>query len=210
LTRLWRTVIVVALFGIAVAVLVPSSVSSAFLGRLSASDMSLSGGNAFDRANLYAVAMGLVGKMPILGYGARMMTVFNQSFVSHGYGSVIIYTHSLYTSILLSTGFLGLVSLAWLTVAVVAMPISWTIRRRGASPELRALGGILAVVMLVWAVNEAKSEFIRQSFYVDLMAFTFGIVSSHFWLSRRSSQAHESPASSNRPSAMLSDGGMRN
>jgi len=127
-----------------------------------------------------------VGEMPVLGYGANMMTVFE-----HSWGAPIASPHSLYMTTLLTAGFLGLAGLAWLLLALVAMPISCALRRRGGRTELRALGGILAVVMLVWVANEVKIEFLRQSFYVDLMAFLFGLVSSLYWLSRKPENGHQ-------------------
>jgi len=183
LARAGRAVLVMGLVGIVVAALVPSSVSSAYLDRFRSSELSQRG-DFYNRGPLYRTAWGLVGEMPTLGYGANMMTVFDQSW-----GAPIPSPHSLYLTTLLTAGFLGLAGLAWLLLRLVAMPISCALRRRGGRTELRALGGILAVVMVAWVANEVKIEFLRHSFYVDLMAFLFGLVSSLFWFSRRSEHA---------------------
>jgi len=178
LARVWRVLLVIGLVVIALAVLVPSSVTSAYLDRFLKTN-ELFSGDVFNRYKLYANGWSLVGEMPTLGYGANMRTVFQQSW-----GQLVDWPHSLYMTTLLTAGFLGLVALAWLVVGLVAMPVSCTFRRRWAQTDVRALAGILAVVIVVWVLNEAKIEFLRSSFYVDLMAFLFGLISSLFWLSR--------------------------
>jgi len=193
--------LIIGLIGVAVAALVPSAVSSAFLGRLSLPDVSLSG-NFFNRGDLYRTSWGLVGKMPAFGYGANMNTVFGQSW-----GGLIIWPHSLYMTTLLTAGFVGLPVLAWLLFGLVAMPVRCALHRRVGGAELRALGSILAVVIVCWVVNEVKIEFLRQVFYVNLMAFLFGLVSSLFWLSRHSDHGQHRVARRDGSSAEAPRGG---
>ena len=201
LARAGRVVLVFGLVGAAVVVLVPSSVNSAYLDRFSLPEVSLSG-NFFNRGNLYRTSWDLVGDMPASGYGANMMTVFEQSW-----GAPVVSPHSLYMTTLLTAGFMGLAGLAWLLFALVAMPLSCALRRRGGRTELRALGSILAVVMVSWVLSEVKIEFLRQIFYVDLMAFLFGLVSSLFWLSRKPESDHQGVGLRKSPSTGGSTGG---
>jgi O-antigen ligase len=189
--RLWRLLGVIALMGILVTAFVPSSVSSSYLQRFTQSDVSLSG-NAFNRGELYATGWSLVDEMPPQGYGANMITVFDRAWGGSLGIAELTSPHSLYMTTLLTAGFPGLIALAWLAVAVLAMSFSCALRRRGASADVRALGAILATVLVVWVVTEVKIDFVRHSFYVDLLAFLFGIVSSLFWLSRESAPSHQS------------------
>lgn len=183
-----RAVLVVVVLGVVIATLVPSSVTSAFLGRFASPAVTHDVG-FINRGPLYIAAWGLTDNMPAFGYGANMMRVFQQRW-----GSPIVSPHSLYMSVLLTAGCLGLAILVWLLLGLVSMSLSCALGRRVGQTELRSLGGILAVVIVCWILNEVKIEFLRQGFYVDLMAFLFGLVSSLFWLSRSPEQARPTAA----------------
>ena len=79
--RVGRVLLGIGLVIIVLAAFVPSTVTAAYLHRFTLPEVSLSG-NFFNRGLLYRTSWSLIGGMPILGYGANMMTIFQQRFMA--------------------------------------------------------------------------------------------------------------------------------
>ena len=177
-TRLWRLVAGTVLGAIAVLWLVPGSVTAGFLSRFQSSDFSLTSPNALNRLPLYKAWIRLAHEMPWFGYGTAM-----SSAVQAGYPEMSIgWPHSLYFWALLTSGFLGLVALCIVIVMVIYLPVRTATLH--VTSRYRQLGCVFAAVAIYWSVNEAKIEFVRLTFYVDLVFLLFGMIASLYVLSR--------------------------
>lgn len=168
--RVRRFAVGAVLLGLALIWLVPGEVTSGLLSRFVLSDASLSGPNAFNRGALFRIWWELAQKMPPLGYGTRMMEVVQASHPSF----VLESPHSLYFSVLLTAGWLGLAALIALVVTVIFLAARTALS--GTSADSRYWGAVLLAAALYIFVNETKIEFLRLPFYTDLVFLLFGLV----------------------------------
>jgi hypothetical protein len=190
LPRLWRLAATVLLGVTAIIVFIPGQVTEGFVSRLTNSDMSLSSPNAFDRLSLFRVWLKLAGRMPVSGYGPRMREVL-QLAAPYNVG----WPHSLYFWGLLTAGVFGLLAVILLVAIAIFLPARSAFRR--GPTEYRELACVFTVVAVYLAVSEAKIEFVRHSFYVDIIFLLLGMLSSLFVLSRdaAAAQAQSPPVS---------------
>ena len=180
LSRVWRLAGAVGLSVITVVAFVPAQVTRGFLSRLASPDMSLSGPNALDRLSLFRAWLKLARTMPASGYGTRMHEMVKISDPIH-----VGWPHSLYFWGLLTAGFFGLVAVVLLVTAAVVLPCRTIFFRAPAG--YREIACVFAAVTIYWAASEAKIEFVRNYFYVDIVFLLFGVVSSLYALSRDAS-----------------------
>jgi hypothetical protein len=171
LRRLGRVLLGAALTVSLVAWVVPEQVSAAFLGRIGI--FGIGGRNPLNRAEFFRAAWRAAGEMPYYGYGARWLAVFRIALNDPRARS----PHSLYFTILLAAGYLGLAAVIVLATVALTLTIRTAVRRTG-SPNLRWWGSVLAVVVFYWFVNEAKIDFVRLMFVVDFMFAFFGLVAA--------------------------------
>jgi len=158
--RLTRAAGLIALLAFAVVALVPDQVRTGVLGRFATA--TYTGSTAFNRAEFYSAGLDLVRRMPLLGFGTSMMTVFNARM-----GAIYESPHSLYLTVVLTTGFAGLAALVALFAAALASVV--VVAARGEAPAARHWGGVLLAALVYFVANEAKIDFVRIPFYVDLV-----------------------------------------
>ena len=170
LKRVMRFAAGAAFLVLALILVLPREVMSGLLSRFLLSDATLTGPDAFNRASLFKTWWELAGKMPWSGYGTQMLAVVQASHPSFELKS----PHSLYFSVLLTAGWLGLVALVCLLVAVLVSAIRAT--RSPMSAMSRYWGAVLLAASFYVVVNEAKIEFLRLPFYTDMVFLLFGIV----------------------------------
>ncbi|GEM_PF-5636397 len=135
-------------------------------------DLEVSGERAFNRASMYVVAFGLLRGMPLTGYGTRMMEVFNNRM-----GGTFVSPHSIYLSMLLLAGYLGLFSI----VLLLYKTLRWSYRslsKRSKSDPYKGIDVALIVFWLFWAFSEAKIDAIRQGSYLSILMIYFGITNA--------------------------------
>lgn len=181
-TRLMRLAEAVVLGAVVVLWLVPGSITAGFLSRFGSSELSLSGPNAFDRLGLFRTWVSLVRDMPVFGYGPGMSRAIGASYPNW----IIHWPHSLYFWALLTSGFLGLAALCVVMAVVVYLPIRTAALR--STSRYRQLGCVFAAVTIYLAANEAKIEFVRLTFYIDMVFLLFGAIASLYVLSREADQ----------------------
>jgi hypothetical protein len=178
LSRLTRALAVVGLVALAVFIVVPSDVTSGYLGRFLEN---LSGPNILNRGLVWSAARDIMPGMPFWGFGQNMLPL-----LADAYQHPIAGPHSLYLAVLLTAGPLALVAL----FALLAMLIGMCVRtlQRANLPTARALAGVLLAVLIIWAANEVKIEFLRLGkmgvYYIDLLAFFFGLIACLHGLAR--------------------------
>jgi O-antigen ligase len=170
LKRLMRFAAGAAFLALALVLVLPRQVTSGLLSRFLLSDASLTGPDAFNRISLFKTWWELAQSMPWSGYGTQMLAVVQASHPSFELTS----PHSLYFSVLLTSGWLGLAALVSLLVAVVVSAVRATRSRRSAAA--RYWGAVLFAATLYIIVNEAKIEFLRLPFYTDMVFLLFGII----------------------------------
>lgn len=156
--RLSRMAGLVALLAFAVVVLVPDQVRTGVLGRFATA--TYSGPSAFNRAEFYAAGFDLIRRMPVLGFGTSMMSIFDAKM-----GAIYESPHSLYLTVVLTTGFGGLAALLALFAATLSSVTMAAIR--SGAPAARHWAGVFLAALVYFIANEAKIDFVRIPFYVD-------------------------------------------
>ena len=178
LSRLARALAALGLVAVGVVIIVPSDVTSGFLGRFLED---LSGPNVLNRGVVWSAARAIMPDMPFWGFGQDMLPT-----LAGAYRHPIAGPHSLYLAVLLTAGPLALVVLFALLATLIGMCVRTL--QRATLPTTRALAGLLLAVMVVWAANEVKIEFLRLGkmgvYYIDLLAFFFGLIACLHGLAR--------------------------
>ena len=122
----------------------------------------------------------MIEELPFTGYGTHMMDVF----IRKG-GGQFTSPHSLYFSMILRAGYLGVVAI----FIVILFPLLWMARILFKQPD--AIYRIWAVVIVsawcFWAVNEIKIEFIRYPFYMNVVFFIVGMFAGFYQMARGTS-----------------------
>jgi hypothetical protein len=155
--------------------LMPKVIISGFIDRLLMADTF--GSNLLNRGTLFSTWIYLSKQMPLLGYGAQMIDVvrlnFNYFFIQS--------PHSLFFSMLLIAGYPGLVVIILFIFKLFLLSIKCL---KNKTNSLISQYGIIFIVILVyWAANEVKIEFLRLIFYSNYLFFLWGILSSLYSLS---------------------------
>jgi len=158
---------------IAAFLLVPETAVKGSMGRLL--QTTLTGANAFNRAQLWTSWGRLVERMPWYGLGWGSPAL-ESALVAQAVG----WPHSLYFYFALTAGWPGVVAIG-VFVGMVVLSARGRLAE-GEAGVYRML--VLGVAVVYWASSEAKIEFVRWVFYGDLLLVLFGIVAADRWLSR--------------------------
>lgn len=127
--------------------------------------------NYLNRWNIFQSIVELAMRKPILGYGANYKTV-----LSSLYGKALKSPHTFYLGMLLIAGFPGLISSILLAITPIILGIKLLVRK--GNILMKKWGILIVSTFTLWAINEIKIDFLRYSFYMDLIFFIIGIVSS--------------------------------
>lgn len=166
-----RGTMLVVMSACVVYLVAPSGSLTAYVARFSLPSASLTGPRAFNRAGLYKAGFKSAQTMPFFGYGNRMMDVFHRNLVGF---KQIRSPHSVYLAIGLTAGIPGL--LALLALFGRLLYLTGRMASSRGRPRRRQVGAVLLAAVVVWMANEAKIEFIRYPFYIDLGFVFFGLV----------------------------------
>jgi O-antigen ligase len=148
--------------------LVPDAVRENMFGRFGA--LEVTGPNALNRGLMFDAWMRLAMRMPLLGYGARMLETIRTAF--YGADFVIAYPHSLYFWILLTAGIPGLVAFLILIGALLVALVR--VYRANVGPS-RAWSAVFVAVLAAWLANEYKMDCVRSPLYFDWLMFVLGM-----------------------------------
>lgn len=144
-----------------------------------ASDQLFNSGNLLNRGMMFSSWLDLLPDMPFWGFGSNMLNVINS--VSP---FPVISPHSLYFSTLFVYGYLGLGAI----IILIATALIMLMKSRFRS-QTQLLAWVFFAVIISWAFNEIKIEFLRLPFYVDFIFLLFGLSASSYSLSLKKSSA---------------------
>ena len=149
---------------------------SGYIDRFLTTNISL---NNYDSRNtVFTISFSLIRHLPVLGYGPFLMEKFN-AFLERDFTA----PHSLYLSMLLTAGYPGIFAI----MIMIFSPIKWMLQVffENHTKIFHTWALIFLTVLIFWTANEIKIEFIRSSFYMDIIFFLFGIITSFYDLARR-------------------------
>jgi O-antigen ligase len=169
--------LVVLSFAILYAVLPQASIT-AYVRRFTSSSTSMHGSMALNRAYLYSDGFKAAASMPFYGFGANMMIEFDKAAGNSQYRS----PHSIYLSMFLIAGITGLA--AFLALLIRLLQLAWRLSMRRSTQEFNRWGLVFLAATVAWIANEAKIDFIRAPFYVDMTFMFFGLICAAYSLAR--------------------------
>jgi O-antigen ligase len=157
---------VVAFLSVCVYGLVSDDVRLGTISRLA--DLQLVGPNLLNRGLLFDVWVEMAGRMPLFGYGGRMLDTIRSGFP----GYFVESPHSLYFWTLLTAGIPGLAALALLACCLFMVFVR-ICRSEGDSE--RMWGAVFVAVLVAWLASEYKIDCVRSVLYVDWLLFVLGM-----------------------------------
>jgi hypothetical protein len=140
-------------------------------------DQIFKSGNLINREMLFSSWLTLLPDMPFWGFGNNIWNAINT--VSP---FVVQSPHSLFFSMLLTYGYIGLFAIFFLLLCSVIILIKSAFRAFYSS---QFISWILLAVFVSWVADEVKIEFIRQQFYIDFIFLLFGLITCIYSLSKR-------------------------
>ena len=162
-----------AICAILIYLLIPSQIMEGVTMRLDPSQW-LNSDNFINRG-FFNNWLTLLPEMPFYGFGTGMMAkVLSVS------PFLVQSPHSLYFSMLLTFGYPGFL----LTVAIICLLIKYSLSPIIHKGYDNGIHWILFMITIYWAVSEIKIEFLRNVFYMELMAFFAGIIYLNYSFSK--------------------------
>jgi hypothetical protein len=140
-------------------------------------DQIFKSGNLINREILFSSWLTLLPEMPFWGFGNNIWNAINT--VSP---FVVQSPHSLFFSMLLIYGYIGLFAIFLLLLCSLIILIKSAFR---AFYPRQFISWILLAVFVSWVADEVKIEFIRQQFYIDFIFLLFGLITCIYGLSKR-------------------------
>lgn len=161
--------------GLIIALLSSDSIFGGYINRFL--NTSIGSGNFDSRTDVWTISILLIHKMPFWGYGASVMELFNATA-----NRIFLSPHSLYFSMLLRSGYPGLIAI----LVMIFAPIFWMVRIlfNNTNKTYYAWAIVFLGIVIFWMINEIKMEFIRQVFYMNIIFFFLGIFASYYDLTR--------------------------